>query len=113
MQPSWVNDGTWPNVLHMCSCRLFKAAENGDLMFLQSNAHLLRAGLELCSLCAARGGHLEVLQWLRLQDAPLGSQTCSKAAAGGHLAVLQWLLEQGCHLDEATCAAAAMGTWQC
>ena len=40
------------NVLHECSGRCLTAARAGDLQFLQS------------SVCAARGGHLEVLQWL-------------------------------------------------
>ena len=85
--------GPPPQALDECCCRCLDAAKVGDLMFLRSNVHqlgwyLLRAGVEQLSLCAARGGHLKVLQWLRLEGAPLGWQTCRGAAAGGHLVVL-------------------------
>ncbi len=53
------------NVLHECSCRCLTAARAGDLQFLQSRAYHLDWFLrEQISVCAARGGHLEVLQWL-------------------------------------------------
>jgi len=34
---------------------------------------------------AARGGHLEVLQWARANGAPWDGWTCAKAAQGGTL----------------------------
>ena len=49
-------------------CRSVEAAEAGDLQFLQSRAHEIdRSLLKLLRFYAARGGQLEVLQWLCLQ----------------------------------------------
>ena len=45
---------------------------------------------------AAKGGHLEVLQWARQNGCPWNEWTCSYAAEGGHLEVLQWARENGC-----------------
>lgn len=39
----------------------------------------------------ARGGHLEVLQWLRSEECPYDEGACRAAARSGHLEVLQWL----------------------
>ena len=59
----------------------------------------------------ARGGHLEVLQWLRAQDPPCpwDSGACSEAAWHGHLEVLQWLRAQDppCPWDNWACIEAA------
>ena len=64
---------------------------------------------EACSL-AARGGHLEVLEWLHSTECPCDSATCCAAAAGGHLEVLRWLHGTGCRWDStSTCEAAAAG----
>ncbi len=87
-----------------------KAAEAGDLQYLQSKAHMLeRPLLEQISLYAARGGQLEVLQWLSLQGAALSPHMCTWAAGGGHLAVLQYARQNGCAWDSSTCEAAAGG----
>jgi hypothetical protein len=59
---------------------------------------------------AARGGHFEVLKWLRDNDCPWEELTCYAAARGGHLEVLRWLREHGCPWDEDTCAYAAYGS---
>ena len=53
---------------------------------------------ETCE-AAAKGGHLEVLQWARQNGCPWNELTCS-AAAGGHLDVLQWAHENGCPWDK-------------
>jgi hypothetical protein len=58
---------------------------------------------------AARGGHLEVLQWARANGCEWDEYTCSDAARGGHLEVLQWARANGCEWDEGTCACAADG----
>jgi hypothetical protein len=42
----------------------------------------------LCE-AAARGGHLEMLQWARANGCPWNEMTCSGAVTGGHLDVLQ------------------------
>jgi len=52
---------------------------------------------------AAQGGHLELLQWARAQNAPWDKWTCMWAARGGHLALLQWARAQGAPWDERTC----------
>ena len=43
---------------------------------------------------AAKGGHLEVVQWLRQNGCPWDSRTCFCAAAGGHLEILKWARSQ-------------------
>jgi hypothetical protein len=51
------------------------------------------------SVCkaAARGGHLEALQWaLEQGDCTMCQLTCSNAVLGGHLDVLRWAREHGC-----------------
>jgi len=58
---------------------------------------------------AARGGHLEVLKWLRGQGCEWDSYTCAEAALGGHLEVLKWARSQGCEWDIYTCGYAAEG----
>lgn len=57
----------------------------------------------LCQ-CAARGGHLAVLQWLRENGCPWGVRTCSCAAGGGHLAAPQWAPANGCPWSGSTCS---------
>ncbi len=59
--------------------------------------------------CAAdaKGGHLEILQWLKSQGFPWDWQTCANAAEGGRLELLQWARSQGCPWNEMTCALAA------
>mgnify|MGYP001030254524 CR=1 FL=1 len=68
-----------------------------------------------CCHEAAKGGHLEVLKWLRenghfwdercCHDAALGGHL--EAAKGGHLEVLKWLRENGCRWDVQTANSAA------
>ena len=47
---------------------------------------------------AARGGHLEILKWLRSQDPPCPWHkiVCDIAAVRNHLDVLQWAIDNGC-----------------
>ncbi|MDA9097840.1 ankyrin repeat domain-containing protein [bacterium] len=52
--------------------------------------------VDTCS-AAARGGHLEVLQWLRSGAAcSWNRDTCLAAAKGGHLETLWWARANGC-----------------
>ena len=41
-------------------------------------------------MCAAKGGHIQVLQWARTKGCPWDAQTCNFAALAGHLEILQW-----------------------
>jgi hypothetical protein len=45
---------------------------------------------------AARGGHIEVIQYLREQGVGWGKWTCVNAASGGHVDTLIWLRASGC-----------------
>ena len=56
---------------------------------------------------AAKGGHLDVLQYARANGCLWDMWTCTLAAKGGHLDILQWAHANGCPWDEDTCAAAA------
>ena len=54
-----------------------------------------RANSETCK-CAAKGGHLEVLKWARVQGGcGWHEDTVMKAAWNGHLEVLQWAHANG------------------
>ena len=46
---------------------------------------------------AAKGGHLEMLQWARANGCPWIEQTCENAELCGHLEVLKWAIGNGCH----------------
>ena len=64
------------------------------------------------SSAAARGGQLEVLQWIRGQDPPCpwSPDVCYAAAQKGHLDVLRWARSQGCPWNKyVPCAAAKNG----
>jgi hypothetical protein len=62
-----------------------------------------------CAAEAARGGHLAVLQWARASGCAWDARACEAAARSGHLAVLQWLRANGCDWDASTCSVAARG----
>ena len=60
---------------------------------------------------AARGGNLELVQWLRGAGCPWDWQTCEAAVQFGDVEVLRWARENGCpwrtvHRDR---AAAELG----
>lgn len=66
------------------------------------------------SVCghAAKGGHLEILMWLRTKGAICNEKTFNLAAEGGHWDVLLWLREIGCPWDDEVCECAAWrGHW--
>ena len=58
---------------------------------------------------AARGGHLEMIKWLRAKGCPWGTLTSSWAAFGGQLEVLQWMRGQDppCPWKSSVCYQAA------
>ena len=45
---------------------------------------------------AARGGHLEVLQWARANECPWDKYTCVYARKHGHHDLLKWAIANGC-----------------
>ena len=61
-----------------------------------------------CAL-AAKGGHLEALQWAREHGCEWVARTCKGAALGGHLAVLMWARQHDCPWNEWACYEAAEG----
>ena len=58
---------------------------------------------------AALGGHIDVLCYLRMNGCNMDADTCAKAALTGHLHVMQWARANGCPWDKYTCASAAEG----
>jgi uncharacterized protein YabN with tetrapyrrole methylase and pyrophosphatase domain len=44
---------------------------------------------------AAKGGHLEVLQWAHENGCPWDKDTCLHAVKNGHLDILQYLRANG------------------
>ena len=63
----------------------------------------------LISSHAAGAGQLHIVQWLREQNIPCDSGTCTAAADSGHLEILQWCHTHGVEWDEDTFGAAADG----
>ena len=63
------------------------------LEYLRERGYKFRG--EACT-CAASGGHLEALKWLRGLDPPCywSRYTTDRAASEGHLEVLKWLRDQ-------------------
>ena len=61
--------------------------------------------------CAAKGGHLEVVKWLRLHmKFPFHSaETARETAALRHFDMMTCALNEGAELDETMCNAAATG----
>lgn len=63
----------------------------------------------VCALAAAHG-HLEALQYVRLQGCDWGEDTCLFAAENGHVEVLQWARAQAppCPWSSSACLRAAV-----
>ena len=83
-----------------CVPRYFDALQNKRDFYVEP------FGKEIC-LCAAAGGHLDVLQHLHENGCPWDSETCHAAAAWGHLDMLKYAHENGCPWDGAACDEAA------
>ncbi|KAJ1435084.1 hypothetical protein B484DRAFT_325782 [Ochromonadaceae sp. CCMP2298] len=85
------------------------AAQHGHIGLLYALQSYHHCGSDTCA-AAARGGHVDVLQWLRSHDPPCpwDAVTSHAAAATGHLE-LQWMRAQDppCPWDEGACANAA------
>merc|ERR1712216_1082493 len=139
VQKKWKDVG--PGMLEECTRRL--AARQGHLPLLQellkplkkSKSESTKGVFFDVANDAAKGGHLEILQWLKAQKrfkldssfvfsacdggyfemlkwlssegCPWSEFACSFAAYGGHLEILKWLRSEGCPWDEETCEWAA------
>jgi len=82
-----------------------------ELGYLSTLQHLLIQGrLDKTEVCttAAKGGHFDVLKWLRENGCPWDLGTCMMVVNGDHLDVLKWLHENGCPWNETTTLAAQM-----
>lgn len=77
------------------------------LMHLHARVRLWQTEY-LCE-AAAMGGHLEVLQWLRVNNCPWDRDTCAYAAMRGRFEFLKWARLNGCPWDGVTCATATHG----
>ncbi len=99
--------------IYACRYRLFEhfctLGYTALLAWLRKQVPLREARANRLCTCAARGGHLVVLQWLYANGASWDEDTCAHAARGGHLATLQWLHANGAPWDVQTCHYAARG----
>ena len=89
---------------------LEKACEVGSLgwlVYVHSNEEGYEWNGRTCSRAAAKGGHLECLQFAHANGCPWDEYTCACAALGGQLACLKYLHANGCPWDQRTCANAA------
>jgi hypothetical protein len=87
-----------------------RAAYFGDLEMIKWLREQEAPWSEYTCAYAAKGGHLEVLKYLKEQDCPWNDEwTCSYAAKGGHLEVLKWLKEQKYIFTQLACSYAAKG----
>ena len=96
-----VGDGGWVAQL---VCRAFadtlrivteSSIDSVERLALVRTVNKWREPSNLCNF-AARAGHLDLLQWARLNGCLWNESTCSHAAKGGHLEVLQWARLNGC-----------------
>ncbi len=56
---------------------------------------------------AVIGGHIDILQLVRLRGCEWDGKTCKYAAYYGHLNVIRFLIDNGCEIDMGTCVNAA------
>lgn len=83
-----------------------EAASQGDIETLKKAPPDLRDDVFICA-CAAEGGHLDTLKWLREHEYVWDVTTCSWAAAKGHIHIIKWARDHGCPWNENTCWYAA------
>lgn len=51
---------------------------------------------------AARGGHLEVIKWMKQEGCPWGTSTFREAAGFGNIELMTWIRDNGCIFDESS-----------
>jgi hypothetical protein len=81
---------------------LIFGAVHGILEYCEIGLSRGNSKMQVCNMAALKG-HLEILQWARLQNCPWDKYTCSWAAKHGHLEVLKWARLQNCPWDEYVC----------
>jgi roadblock/LC7 domain-containing protein len=87
-----------------------EAARGGHIDILEWGIQNgVRISSEVICSRAARGGHLHLLRWARERGYPWDDRITQLAAKGGHLEVLQWARLNGCPWSEGVAAAAAGG----
>lgn len=95
---------------------LYNSCMFGDLSivnYLYNNRakRILPTNMELCYVAAAKGGHIDVLEWLYSKDVSCNINAYSGAACNGHLHVMQWLYDKRFIIDvHSICAAANNNT---
>ena len=91
---------------------LFFTARGGQLEILQWLKTL--KGFELDRYgsilsSACEGGHMEIIKWLRSEGCCWHARGCTGAAKHGHFEILKWLKIEVCPWDASACAYAAEG----
>ncbi|EGZ08861.1 hypothetical protein PHYSODRAFT_355892, partial [Phytophthora sojae] len=96
----WLVDHAAPRSLSCSQQGALYAAERGDLAMLQWLEELFYFEYSPRILdAAARGGYLEVVEFLHRQKAKCTTRAMNGAAANGHLDVVEWLhinRKEGC-----------------
>ena len=91
----------WENGVAMDECSLIEAASHGHLCILEwhdthsavPEPHWSPFDATLCEH-AARGGHVDVVEWLHNKGLFSIKRVCLEAATEGHSDVLQWALSR-------------------
>ena len=84
------------------------AAEHGHLELVQWLIQEQGFAMdEKVMQCAALGGNLALVKWLRGEGCGLSTMICMGAAQGGHLQVVKWLQAHGCQWHPHACFLAA------
>jgi hypothetical protein len=85
------------------------AALGGDLPtleYLYEHGRAAYWSAHTCA-CAATGGSLEAVAWLRARGCPWNYTTIIRAAEGGSVPIIAWCRENGLPWDKAACRLAA------
>jgi hypothetical protein len=87
-----------------------QAAKGGHLDMLQYLFEIVKCRWNaMTCVYAALNGHFEVLKYAIENGCPMTEQVSAAASHGGHLTILQYLHEHNCPWDEWTCRQAARG----
>lgn len=103
-------DDIQPKMNEYSKVAIRRAAFNGNLNFLKQAVETGNDEFFDVYTCsnAARGGHLDILKYLKENSCPWNEDTCSNAALWGHLECLKWAIENGCSWEKDTCYNSAV-----